>query len=128
MPYADRAQRLAYSKTRYQSHPEQRATYSRDYHHKRYDNDTEFRRAMRNRYLLSNYGITIERYEAMRVEQNNRCGICHTEFTDNPHTDHDHVTGQVRQLLCGHCNKGLGHFKDDPELLRSAAAYLERYK
>jgi hypothetical protein len=38
--------------------------------------------------------------------------------------DHDHNTGQIRGMLCNHCNRGLGHFRDDPVLLEFAAQYI----
>lgn len=50
------------------------------------------------------------------------CVICGAE--GSLVVDHDHVTGKVRGMLCNHCNRGLGHFRDDPTLLEFAAQYL----
>lgn len=51
-----------------------------------------------------------------------QCVICGSE--EKLVVDHDHKTGEIRGLLCNHCNRGLGHFKDDPMLLEFAAQYL----
>lgn len=50
------------------------------------------------------------------------CVICGSE--EALVVDHDHLTGKVRGMLCNHCNRGLGHFKDSPMLLEFAAQYL----
>lgn len=39
--------------------------------------------------------------------------------------DHNHATGEFRGVLCKTCNRGLGLFRDNPEILRLAASYLE---
>lgn len=41
--------------------------------------------------------------------------------------DHDHITGQVRDLLCQRCNPGIGYFQDDPERLQKAIDYLQKW-
>lgn len=77
------------------------------------------------------YRITPDEYDALYEEQNGECAICGTtqcaDAREFPlHVDHNHRTDEVRGLLCDLCNRGIGNFNDDPELLRSAADYLER--
>lgn len=71
------------------------------------------------------YGLTPEAFEEMLSAQNNLCSICHDPFNEKgPHVDHDHTTGAVRGLLCGHCNLMLGHARDNVETLTRAIEYL----
>ena len=53
------------------------------------------------------------------------CVICGSE--ENLVVDHCHKTNIIRGMLCNHCNRGLGHFKDDPQLLEFARIYLLSY-
>jgi hypothetical protein len=77
----------------------------------------------RHYHLKRRYGITGAQADAMFEAQHGLCAIC----GERPaaHVDHDHVSGAVRSLLCFTCNSGLGNFRDDPELLRLAADYLD---
>lgn len=75
------------------------------------------------------YGTTIEEIDRLTEEQEGRCAICGGPPTGNHGRlamDHNHETGLFRGLICGHCNNGLGMFKDSPGLLRKAAEYLEK--
>lgn len=75
----------------------------------------------------SKYGITIDDYDQMMVDQNYKCAICDMAPIDySLHVDHSHISGQVRGLLCRKCNVGLGSFGDSPSNLRNAANYLEK--
>lgn len=73
-------------------------------------------------------GITEDRYWEMAYQQENRCMIC---YGTNGHMrlciDHDHVTGEVRSLLCHKCNTGIGMFRENPSTLKSALEYTERH-
>lgn len=84
------------------------------------------------KYRLKQYGLTIEQYEQMVVDQGGRCAICGEP--PNPrgilasaslNVDHSHETGRVRGLLCTTCNQGLGYFKDDEVRLLAAVRYLK---
>jgi hypothetical protein len=72
------------------------------------------------------YGISETEYLDLLQIQNNSCAICSLPFDEiRTCVDHSHKTGKVRGLLCDSCNKGLGMFKDNPELLKKAILYLK---
>jgi len=80
----------------------------------------------RNSELKRRFGISLETYNEILESQNGTCSICKQKCLtyDNLSVDHCHKTGRMRGLLCSQCNKGLGHFKDCPQLLEKAIAYL----
>jgi DNA-directed RNA polymerase subunit RPC12/RpoP len=83
----------------------------------------------RNARLLRIYGIDLQQYLCLLLQQGGCCAICqrdYTEFKTNLAVDHDHFTGEVRGLLCSHCNHRLVGRHRDPELLRRIADYVEQ--
>jgi hypothetical protein len=71
------------------------------------------------------YGVNEGTYLALKARQGDCCLICGTHHDESPLVvDHCHDSGRVRGLLCGNCNNGLGHFRDDPDRLISAVFYL----
>lgn len=83
----------------------------------------EFRR---KKLLLSEYGLTPERFESMLAEQGHRCAICR-KANKKWCVDHDHKTGTVRAILCRNCNFAIGHLQDSACLALSAADYLSKH-
>jgi len=87
------------------------------------------RRWLRETRLRLKYGITIERWGEILEEQGGRCAICRT---DDPgvrgfFVDHDHERMTVRGLLCKKCNSAIGYLRDDAQLIRRAARYVETH-
>ena len=84
--------------------------------------------------LLKIYGLTLEEYEALRLATTNCpiCGILLTKATKekqsgtDAHLDHNHQTGAVRGFICSRCNKGLGCFSDDSEILCKAINWVKQ--
>lgn len=122
----------------YCKHRAKRQAHSREKYHRRKKNegrsfmDQNVARAKRwykaNPYY--HYGMTMDDYDALLTKQGGRCAICRKP--PNPQgyrkrlcVDHEHATGRIRGLLCNQCNAGIGQFRDDPEVLRQAAAWLE---
>jgi Recombination endonuclease VII len=88
----------------------------------------------RNKYLIWKFGITKDDYDALALAQGGRCAICGDQSAWNRRegellpVDHDHITGKVRALLCHACNQALGLMRDNPELLRAAADYIDKHR
>jgi len=78
------------------------------------------------------YGISREQYDEMLKRQGGVCAICRQPESNRNRrgeicelaVDHDHDTAQVRGLLCGDCNRGLGCFRESPSRILGALAYL----
>lgn len=111
--------------------PEQRAdhaTYMRDYQRAQRAANPDYGR---NHDLKRHYGVTLDWYNERHAEQGGVCAICKQPETMvirgkvlNLAVDHCHDEGHVRGLLCADCNRALGMFKHDPNLLTAAIAYL----
>jgi hypothetical protein len=82
----------------------------------------------RDWWMLRKYGITQDEYDLMLADQDNKCALCRCAANGRTwHVDHCHVTNKRRKILCDNCNFGLGHFKDNPVVLRAAADYVEAH-
>jgi hypothetical protein len=83
----------------------------------------------KNFHLKYLYGITFEDYEVKLKRQGGGCAICGTKIPGGRgkhfHVDHNHFTGQVRDLLCHNCNFVIGYAKEDTDILQAVIQYLE---
>ena len=53
------------------------------------------------------------------------CEVCQSSADLN--VDHSHVTGIIRGILCGNCNRALGLLQEDSARIRSLYAYVEKH-
>jgi len=79
------------------------------------------------------YGMSLADYDKLFKDQHGRCAICNTHVNElsskrkkNLCVDHCHETGEIRGLLCDSCNRGIGLFKDNPNILNKASLYLSK--
>lgn len=82
------------------------------------------------------YGLSPQEYDEMLMKQGGVCAICGKEEIEPYNStvrigrlcvDHNHETGELRGLLCMRCNRGIGLFRDDANILKRASEYLEEY-
>lgn len=109
-------------KTYWEENKEDMRQRSREYHAKH-------RRRLKDLQREKQTGFTPAMFAQAIEHQGGKCPICLCALADlpyrNQHADHCHATGQPRGVLCQKCNTALGKFKDDPERLRRAIAYLD---
>ncbi len=82
-------------------------------------------------YWLKQYGITLDDYNRMFIEQKGCCAICgrhQSEFKRRLHVDHDHKINRVRGLLCVDCNFLLGQLERIEEIKFAVKADIYRSK
>jgi hypothetical protein len=88
------------------------------------ENTGTIRQKVKEYWLRSRYGMEMKDLEALLASQGYCCPICKEKIKNSYHIDHNHDTGEVRGLLCGCCNRGLGIFKDSPSRIQNAFQYL----
>jgi hypothetical protein len=120
---ANNREAIAASKRRYRErHPERIAARTRAYQAANADR-------LRAKARRWRYGITADEFDARIESQGGGCAICRTPLAalrpNVVHVDHDHDSQVVRGILCGSCNRAIGALRDDPDLMRRAAAYVE---
>lgn len=102
---------------------------------KRYREDPIVRERQRKHNLEKKFGLSLRAYQLLFDEQQGLCALCGLPETctgklGQPKllaVDHDHTTGQLRELLCRRCNVVLGMFQDSPELFKRAIVYLNKH-
>jgi hypothetical protein len=106
-----------------------RRAYRQKLNRERYASEEGYRKHL-DRYFRYTYKISLVEYEALVTEQGGLCAICANPPDEGKRlsVDHCHDSEQVRGLLCGNCNTGLGHFRDSPQLLNKAIHYLYEKK
>lgn len=75
------------------------------------------------------YGISLDQYNQMLSDQGGLCAICRSTCLSGKRlsTDHNALTGKVRELLCGNCNRGHGYYGEDLARMARAQVYLARH-
>ena len=90
---------------------------------KKYHANKDVRRDQNMRRL---YDISLDTYNKMFTEQKGCCACCgrhQTEFTRALAIDHNHATGEVRALLCTHCNTAYGSLNENEERINQLLQY-----
>ena len=88
-----------------------------------------YNKEKRKEYIKAYRKKNLEKFREMIEKQSNKCAICceYPKPGKKLVVDHSHSSGKIRGLLCNNCNNGLGHMKDNIEILEKAIKYLKKY-
>ena len=81
--------------------------------------------------LKQRFKITLLEFVFIYLKQGQHCALCLKKDSGLSgagllHVDHDHISGEVRGLLCQDCNVGLGYANDSQDTLKVGIKYLKR--
>jgi len=76
-----------------------------------------------DRKFFSMYGITRDQRDQILAKQGGVCALCKATVS-RWQTDHDHLDGHIRGILCTGCNLWLGKFETSDRANRSSAYLL----
>jgi hypothetical protein len=90
--------------------------------------EVSMERYRRAYYLLNTFGISVEEWDRVLINQSGRCALCSKEMNGRtePAVDLDRETRRMRGLLCSCCKNGVSAFKDSIEVLKKAIEYLSQ--
>ena len=103
----------------------------RDYYAKNRNKILEQKKALykpdktKDQRLKREYGISLDDYNKLREQQNNKCACCGEEkFLV---IDHCHTHGNVRELLCNRCNTVVGMCEESVDIALKIRDYIEKW-
>jgi hypothetical protein len=126
---------LNYKKQYRQDHAQQLLEYNKQYKelHKEenkirdINRKESYRGRRRELQLKRYYQLTYKEWLQIWNNQDGKCLICQIPF-DKPSdscVDHNHITGEIRGLLCRKCNCAIGLLKENIQSIKNMLKYLE---
>jgi len=124
-----------YKKQHQKNNPTKYSEYSRKYRQNNLEKSKESQRKYRTKHAESmlnksfkyRFNITLDDYNKMSEKQNGVCAICGEVNGKGRRlaVDHNHITGEIRGLLCMKCNVAVGKWGEDMQLFEKTLSYLK---